>query len=83
MVFGANAGAYNESPPEAPVWLVVLEGKFIEHVPPAPQNIPAKDVEHSQMALILDAKTGDAFESVLVSPQLPLDISTLPVLPMP
>ena len=83
FIYGANVGEYNDRPASVPVWLVVLEGKFVEHVPAAPPDIPAKDVAHSQMALILDAKTGELIESILQSPQQPLDSSTLPVLPTP
>ena len=83
FVFGANTGAYNDRPPDAPVWLVVLEGKFIEHVPAAPQNIPAKDVEHNQMALFIDATSGEVFERTMISPQQTLDTASLPLLPMP
>lgn len=83
FVFGANAGAYNDRPASEAVWLVVLEGKFIEHVPAAPPDIPARDVEHSQMALLIDAKSGEVFERTMIAPQQTLDTSTLPPLPTP
>ena len=83
FVFGANVGEDRSRPDGYPVWLVVLEGEFIEHVPAAPPDIPAKDVTHSQMALLIDAQTGEAFESMLISPQHPLDTRSLPVLPRP
>jgi hypothetical protein len=83
FVFGANAGEYNARPASDLVWLVVLEGKFVEHVPAAPPDIPAKDVAHSQMALFIDAISGDVFELTMIAPQQPLDLSTLPPLPTP
>lgn len=67
------------------VWLVVLHGNFIEHVPaaPGPIPIPEKIVLHHQMAIIMDAVTTDAFEMALVSPNKPLDVSTLALLTLP
>jgi hypothetical protein len=82
-VFGANAGETTERPASDPVWLVVLEGKFVEHVPPAPLDIPAKDVAHSLMALFIDVQSGEVFEQIMISPQQTLDVSTLPALPTP
>ena len=76
-----ESAAYN---PNFPVWLVVLRGQFVEHVPPsADGSIPAKDVLHSQMAIILDGDSTQNIESVMLSPTQPLDVSSLPVLPLP
>jgi hypothetical protein len=67
-----------------PVWLVVLQGQFVEHVPAsADGSIPAKDVLHSQMAIILDGDTTQSLARVMISPTQPLDVSSLPVLPLP
>jgi len=63
------------------VWLIVLEGEFIEHVPPsAGGDIPAKEVIHNQMVIILDGKTGDIMRRVWLSPQIKLPVTNLPVL---
>ena len=64
-----------------PVWLVVLQGEFIEHVPSsADGSIPDTDVIHHQMAIILDGNTGEIIERVMLSPQKVLFVSNLPVL---
>ena len=65
-----------------PVWLVVLQGKIVEHVPPAP-DIPAKDIMHTQMAVIIDGNSGEVIERVLISPQITLSVASLPVLVLP
>jgi hypothetical protein len=66
-----------------PILLVVLQGQFVEHVPAAADgSIPAKDVIHSQMAVILDGNTAEVLEQILVSPAKALAVSTLPVLPV-
>lgn len=63
------------------IWLIVLEGEFIEHVPPSVGgNIPAKEVAHNQMVIILDGNTGDIMRQVLVSPKRKLHVTNLPVL---
>jgi hypothetical protein len=63
------------------VWIVVLQGEFIEHVPAsADSSIPAKDVIHSQMALLIDGNTGEMIERVMISPQKTLPVEVLPVL---
>ena len=83
---------FNQPPPSGtsapnpiyPVWLVVLQGQFVEHVPAsAGGSIPAKDVLHSQMAIILDGDTTESLATVMVAPGQPLDVSSLPVLPLP
>lgn len=64
-----------------PVWLVVLQGEFIEYVPSsADGTIPAKEILHTQMAIILDGNTGELIERVLVSPQKNLSVINMPVL---
>ena len=63
------------------VWLVVLKGEFIEHVPSsADGSIPSKDVIHDQMVVILDGNTGEIIERVMISPQKALLVSNLPLL---
>ena len=63
------------------VWVVVLHGKFIEHVPSsADGSIPAKDVVHNQMVIILDGNTGEIMERVMISPQKVLSVANLPIL---
>ena len=70
--------------PVYPVWLIVLQGQFVEHVPASAGGAtPAKDVLHSQLAIILDGDTTETLARVLVSPTQSLDVSTLPVLPLP
>jgi len=70
--------------PIYPVWLIVLQGQFVEHVPAsADGSVPAKDVVHIQLAIILDGDTTESLASVMVSPTLPLDVSSWPVLPLP
>jgi hypothetical protein len=70
--------------PVYPVWLVVLQGQFVEHVPAsADGSIPAKDVLHSQLAIILDGDTTQSIDRVMIPPTQPLDVSALPVLPLP
>lgn len=63
------------------VWLVILEGEFVSHVPASVDGaVPAKDVNHRQMAIIMDAKTGELYRRTLISPQiqlLPADLPTL------
>ncbi len=63
------------------VWLLVLEGKFVEHVPPsADGSIPAKEVIHNQMVIILDGSTGEIMRRMLLSPQIKLSTANLPAL---
>ena len=63
------------------VWLIVLEGKFVEYVPSSPEGaISATEILHNQMAMILDGKTGEIMKEVLVSPQRILLVTNLPVL---
>ncbi|MBM3181687.1 MAG: hypothetical protein FJZ86_15250 [Chloroflexi bacterium] len=63
------------------VWLIVLEGKFVEYVPSSPDGaIPATEILHNQMAIILDGKTGEIMREILVSPQRKLPVTNLPVL---
>jgi len=83
FALGTSAVQDHTRPGVYPVWLVVLEGRFIGHVPAAPPDVPAQDVEHSQMALLIDAETGEVFESVLVSPRQLLDTRSLATLPLP
>lgn len=84
MILGQSLNADEEMVKwrDYPVWLIVLEGKFVEHVPSAP-NIPAKDVLHSQMALIIDANTAELMEKYLISPQQRLSTASLPTLSIP
>lgn len=64
-----------------PVWLVILEGEFVEHVPAsADGKIPSKEILHTQMAIILDGNTGEVMEEVMISPQKKLSVSTLRLL---
>lgn len=63
------------------VWLIVLEGEFIEHVPPsAGGDIPATEIVHNQMAIILDGKTGEIMRRMLPPTQIKLPVTNLPVL---
>ena len=84
FVFGKSIGPdeVDAKLRDYPVWLIVLEGKFVEHVPSAP-DIPAKDVLHSQMAIILDANTAEVMEKYLISPDQKLSTVSLPVLSKP
>jgi hypothetical protein len=67
-----------------PVWLVVLQGQFVEHVPAAADgSAPAKDVLHSQMAIILDGDTTESLRRIMIAPAQPLDVSSLPLLTLP
>lgn len=65
-----------------PVWLIVLEGQFVEHVPAVP-GIPGKEVMHSQMAIIIDANTAEVMEKYLISPDQRLPTDSLQVLTIP
>ena len=83
FVFGRpidpNDGIYEIR--DYPVWVVVLRGKFIEHVPSsADGSIPAKDVVHNQMVVILDGNTGEIMERVMISPREFLPVNGLPML---
>ena len=70
---------------DVPVWLILLQGNFVEHVPAAPGSpgIPEKQVIHKQIALIIDGVSGDIIESFWVSPQEALSINSLPALTPP
>lgn len=71
------------------VWLIVLQGKFVEHVPgvPAPPSggveISPMDVYHSQMVIYVDGATGDVIEVTLISPAKSLKTDALPILSTP
>jgi hypothetical protein len=72
----ANAKIRNEL-----VWLVILQGTFVEHVPSSADGaIPAKDILHTQMVIILDANSGELLEQVMISPQKTLPVNQFPVL---
>jgi hypothetical protein len=63
------------------VWLVVLEGEFIEHVPASPDGtIPASEVIHEQMTIIMEGNTGDLMRKTLISPDRKLPATLLPIL---
>ena len=63
------------------VWLIVLDGEFVEHVPPSPDgSIPAIDIAHNQMAIILDGKTGDILRRILPPSHIKLSVANLPLL---
>ena len=66
---------------EKAVWLIILEGEFVSHAPASADGvIPAKDVIHSQMGVILDATTGEILRRTLISPEKELPVTDLPVL---
>jgi hypothetical protein len=68
---------------DTPVWLIVIQGQIVEHVPPAPPDIPAKDVLHGQMAVIINGITGDIVEEVLIPGQKTLPVASLtPLTPL-
>lgn len=63
------------------VWLIVLEGEFVEHVPASVGgDIPAKEVIHDQMVMLLDGETGEILREILPSPKMELPVNNLPVL---
>lgn len=63
------------------VWLILLEGKFVEYVPPsAGGDISATEVIHNQMVIILDGTTGEIMREILISPQRVLPVTGLLVL---
>ena len=70
---------------DVPVWLILLQGNFVEHIPAAPGSpgIPEKDVYHHQIALIIDGVSGDFIEAFWVSPQEALSMNSLPALTPP
>ncbi|HMV96979.1 MAG TPA: hypothetical protein PKJ84_08245 [Anaerolineales bacterium] len=63
------------------IWLIVLEGEFVEHVPAsAGGDIPATEIIHKQMIIFLDGETGEIMREILPSPQMELPVTNLPVL---
>ncbi len=73
-----------------PVWLIMLRGNFIGHIQAFPglpsKNLPSnpgRDDLHSQMAVIIDANTGDGIADVLVPLGKELSVISLPVLNRP
>ena len=56
---------------DVPVWLILLQGNYVEHIPAAPGSpgIPEKEIHHNQIALIIDGVSGDFIEAFWVSPQ--------------
>lgn len=66
-------------------WIIVFFGNVIEHVPAAlgNKNIPAKDIQHNEMAVILDGVTGDIIERALFPATKELNAKSLPVLTLP
>ena len=70
---------------DVPVWLILLQGDFVEHVPGAPGSpgIPEKDIHHNQIVLIIDGISGDIIETFWVSPQEALSMISLPALTPP
>lgn len=67
----------NDSLRNRSVWLLIMEGDFVEHVPQTP-DIPAKEVPHTQMAVILDSITGEIIEEILLPKEKPLILDNLP-----
>lgn len=66
------------------VWLILFNGDIVEHVPAAiGGDPPAKEVQHSQMTIVLDALTGDMIQKTLLSPQKEFDVQTLSALEYP
>ena len=83
LIFGKPIGSNDAVAKirDYPVWLVILQGEFIEHVPSsADGSIPSKDILHTQMAIILDGNTGEIIERIMISPQKTLSVGSLPVL---
>ena len=70
---------------DVPVWLILLQGNFVEHVPEAPGSpgIPEKEIHHNQIALIIYGVSGDIIETFWVSPQEALSMISLPALTPP
>ena len=70
---------------DVPVWLILLQGNFVEHIPAAPGSpgIPEKDIHHNQIALIINGVSGDIIETFWVSPQEAFSINSLPALTPP
>ena len=70
---------------DLPVWLILLQGNFVEHVPGAPGSpgIPEKQVIHRQIALIINGVSGNIIETFWGSPQEALPINSLPALMSP
>jgi hypothetical protein len=63
------------------VWLIILQGRFVEHVPSsADGSIPPKDSLHTQMVIILDGNSGELIEQIMISPQKTLPVNQFPVL---
>ena len=52
---------------DVPVWLILLQGDFVEHIPAAPGSpgIPEKEIHHDQIALIINGVSGDTHRSIL------------------
>lgn len=70
---------------DVPVWLILLQGNFVERIPAAPglPGIPEKDINHNQIALIIRGVSGDIIEAFWVSPQEALPFKSLPALMPP
>ena len=70
---------------DVPVWLILLQGNYVEHIPAAPGSpgIPEKEIHHNQIALIIDGVSGDFIEAFWVSPQEGLPFKSLPALTPP
>ena len=70
---------------DVPVWLILLQGNFVEHVPAAPGSpgIPEKVIIHNQISLIINGVSGDIIETFWVSPQEALSMNSLPALTPP
>ena len=70
---------------DVPVWLILLQGNFVEHIPAAPGSpgIPEKDIHHHQITLIIDGISGELIETFWVSPQEALSMISLPALTPP
>ncbi|MCC7163103.1 MAG: hypothetical protein IT331_11455 [Anaerolineae bacterium] len=66
------------------VWLILFQGNIVEHVPPVSDgSIPEKQVQHSQMTVVLDAFTGEMLRRTLLAPLIKFDVRTLSELPYP
>jgi len=83
FVFGASISSSDSKAKirDDPVWLIILRGTFVEHAPASADGaIPAKDLLHTQMAIILDGNSGELLDQVMISPHKTLPMNQFPVL---